>query len=98
MRWIALFDDNEGRDSIRKEHAAAHFDYLGANRSKIVIAGGLRPAPDEWYCGGLWVLEVDSRDEAVTLIEQDPFFRLGLRRGYRLLVWGKAPCYGTVSL
>ncbi|MCL6615312.1 MAG: YciI family protein, partial [Firmicutes bacterium] len=62
----------------------SHFDYLSANRDKILIAGALRPAPDESYCGGLWVLEVDSRDEAVRLIEQDPYFRLGLRKGYRL--------------
>lgn len=34
-----------------------------------------------------------SRDEAVRLIEQDPYFGLGLRKSYRLLVWGKAPCY-----
>ncbi len=98
VRWVAIFDDNEGLESIRREHSAAHFDYLAANRDKIVIAGGLRLAPSEWYCGGLWVLQVDSRDEAVSLIEQDPYFRLGLRQGYRLLAWGKAPCYGMVSL
>jgi uncharacterized protein YciI len=98
MRWVAIFDDDEGRDSIRKEHSAQHFDYLGANRDKIVIAGGLRPAPGEWYCGGLWVMEVDSRDEAVRLVEGDPYFRLGLRKSYRLLIWGKAPCYETVNL
>ena len=98
MRWVAIFDDNEGLESVRREHSASHFDYLSANRGKIVIAGGLRPAPGDWYCGGLWVLEVDSRDEAVRLIEQDPYFQLGLRKGYRLLVWGKAPCYSTVVL
>jgi len=98
MRWVAIFDDNERLDSVRKEHSAAHFDYLSSNQDKIIIAGGLRPAPGEWYCGGLWVLEVDSREEAVRLIEQDPYFRVGLRKGYRLLVWGKAPCYRTVSL
>ena len=27
MRWIAIFDDDEGRESVRKEHSAAHFDY-----------------------------------------------------------------------
>jgi len=63
-----------------------------------VIAGGLRPAPGEAYCGGLWVMEVESRDDAVRLVEGDPYFQRGLRRGYRLLVWGKAPCYETVSL
>lgn len=98
MRWVAIFNDNEGLDSIRKEHSVAHFDYLAANRDKILIAGGLRPAPGEGYCGGLWVMEVDSKDEAVKLIEDDPYFRLGFRRSYRLLVWGKAPCYDTVIL
>lgn len=98
MRWVAIFDDNEGRETIRKEHSGAHFDYLSANQDKIVLAGGLRPGPEERHCGGLWVLEVDSKDEAVRLIEQDPYSRLGLRKGYRLLVWGKAPCYGAVSL
>ncbi len=47
MRWVAIFDDNEGRESVRKEHSGAHFAYLAANRDKIVIAGGLRPAPGE---------------------------------------------------
>ncbi|MGH2375763.1 MAG: YciI family protein [bacterium] len=98
MRWVAIFEDNEGLDSIRKAHASAHFEYLSANRDKIVIAGGLRPAPGEWYSGGLWVLEVDSKNEAVRLVEGDPYFLLGLRKSYRLLVWGKAPCYETVSL
>jgi uncharacterized protein YciI len=98
MRWVAIFDDNEESESVRKDHSEAHFGYLATNRDKIVIAGGLRPAPGEWYCGGLWVMEVDSRDEAVRLVEGDPYFQLGLRKTYRLLVWGKAPCYETVSL
>lgn len=98
MRWVAIFDDNEQLEAIRKQHSSAHFEYLAANRDKIVLAGGLRPAPGEWYCGGLWILEVDSRGEAVQLIEHDPYFTLGLRKGYRLLVWGKAPCYDTVTL
>jgi len=98
MRWVAIFDDNEELEAIRKEHSAAHFAYLAANGDKIAIAGGLRAGPGEWYCGGLWVLEIDSKDEGVRLVENDPYFRLGLRRGYRLLVWGKAPCYGAVTL
>jgi hypothetical protein len=44
MRWVVIFDDDAGRDSIRKEHSAAHCDYLAAHRDSILIAGGLRPA------------------------------------------------------
>jgi uncharacterized protein len=98
VRWIAFFEDEPQREWIRKEHSGAHFDYLRANCQKIMLAGGLRPAPGDWYCGGLWVLEVDSREEAVKLLEADPYFKLGLRKTYRLFVWGKAPCYGAVSL
>jgi uncharacterized protein YciI len=98
MRWIAFFEDLPDREWIRKEHASAHFDYLAAHRDRIKLAGGLREAQDAWYCGGLWILEVDSRDEAVRLVEADPYFTLGLRKGYRLLVWGKAPCYDKVAL
>jgi len=98
MRYVAIFDDNSDREWIRKQHAQQHFDYLGARRDKIRLAGGLRESPDAWYCGGLWILETASREEAVRLIEGDPYFTLGLRKGYRLLVWGKAPCYDAVTL
>ena len=43
-------------------------------------------------------MEVGSREEAVRLVEADPYFTLGLRKHYRLFVWGKAPCYDAVML
>jgi len=46
----------------------------------------------------LWVLEVSDRAEAVRLVEEDPYFKLGLRTGYDLFVWGKAPIYGAIQL
>jgi len=97
-RWVAIFEDEPKADWVRKAHDQDHFAYLAANADAIKLGGGLRPAPGEWFVGGLWVLEVASRAEAVRLIEDDPYFRHGLRKGYRLLVWGKAPCYGDVVL
>lgn len=99
-RWVAVFEDNPDAEAgcVRRQHADDHFAYLAENRDKIVLGGGLRPSPDEWYCGGLWVMEVASRDEAAALCEGDPYFRLGLRKGYRLYAWGKAPLYGEVTL
>jgi len=43
-------------------------------------------------------MKVASRNGAVALCENDPYFRLGLRKGYRLLTWGKAPFYDQVVL
>ena len=64
----------------------------------ILIAGGLRPGDGEWYCGGLWVMEVTSRARSDELVEGDPHYQLGMRKSYKLFVWGKAPCYGEVVL
>ena len=97
-RYAAIFRDNSGFDWVRKQHAQEHFDYLAEHSKQIVIAGGLRESLEAFPCGGLWVMEVSDRDEAVRLIELDPYFRLGLRASYKLFTWGKAPNYGPVTL
>jgi uncharacterized protein YciI len=88
-RWVAIFEDTEVMPQVRSQFEAEHFAYLDAHADKILLAGGLRPAPGEPFVGGLWVLEVANRDEATRLIELDPYHRRG-RRQYRLLAWGKA--------
>ncbi|MGO4388284.1 YciI family protein [Microvirga sp. 2YAF29] len=88
-RWVAIFDDLPGMADIRQERESLHFDYLKENRDKIRIGGGLREVPGGPFLGALWVLETDTREEAVRLIENDPYCRSGCRQ-YRLLFWGKA--------
>jgi len=88
-RWVVIFEDTEGMLDVRRRREADHFAYLDAHKDKILIAGGLRSAPGEPFVGGLWVLEVADRAEAVRLIETDPYY-LAEHRNYRLLAWGKA--------
>lgn len=38
--------------------------------------------------GGLWVLDVPSRERAMELIENDPYW-VPAHRSVRLLTWGK---------
>ena len=97
-RWVAIFNDDPHALKVREDHHEAHFQYLALHTDRIRIAGGLRPEPGGTFCGGLWVLEVESDAEAVRLCEDDPYFRLGLRSGYQLYAWGKAPVYGEVTL
>jgi uncharacterized protein YciI len=88
-RWVAIFDDPPEMMQVRAEREGMHFEYLERHRDRILIGGGLRESPGGAFTGGLWVLETESREEAVRVIENDPYFQPGLRR-YRLLVWGKA--------
>ncbi|WP_342360189.1 YciI family protein [Terrarubrum flagellatum] len=97
-RYVVIFEDDSSRDWIRKEHNQAHFDYLGAHRDEILIAGGLRPDWGEWFDGGLWVCEAESKARVAELAEADPYFTLGLRKAYRIKGWGKAPIYDQIAL
>lgn len=89
MRWIAFFSDTPDMMAIRNERHDLHFEYLRKHESEITIAGGCREVPGGAYVGGLWVLEVASRERAVELIESDPYF-VPSCRSYQLLTWGKA--------
>lgn len=89
MRWIAIFEDTADMRQVRASHEAAHLAYLRTFESEILIAGGLRDVPSGPFVGGLWVLDVASRDRAVALVEGDPYF-IHSARGYKLHVWGKA--------
>lgn len=88
-RWVVIFDDAQGMMDIRREREPLHLAYLDRHAAEIQMAGGLREAPGAAFVGGLWVLEVASRERAVELIESDPYYVPSLRR-YRLLTWGKA--------
>jgi uncharacterized protein len=93
-RWVAIFEDNPDRGSVRIAQREAHFEYLARHADRIRLAGGLRSGPDEFWSGGLWIIDVDTREEAAELCEEDPFVVHGLRKSYRLAAWGRAPCYG----
>lgn len=89
MRWVAVFEDTPAMIEIRRMREADHLKYLDRHREEILVAGGLRDAPGRAFVGGLWVLEVDSQERAIELVENDPYF-VRPHRSYRLLVWGKA--------
>ena len=89
MRWVVIFEDAPQMLAVRAEREPLHLEFLARHRDEIVLAGGCRPAPGAAFVGGLWVLEVPSRERAVELIEADPYYAPAWRT-YRLLVWGKA--------
>ncbi len=89
MRYVAIFEDLPEMVLIRKARSEQHIAYLKQHRNEILIGGGLREEFGGVFVGGMWIFEVESRERAVTLIENDPYF-VPVYRAYRLLVWGKA--------
>jgi uncharacterized protein YciI len=97
-RYVVIFEDRPDALWVREQHDQEHFDYLARNSARIPLGGGLRADHDQPLSGGLWVLEVATKDEVTALVENDPYFRMGLRAKYEVFAWGKAPGYGAVVL
>ena len=89
MRWIAIFNDTPDMLAVRTAREPLHLAYLGKYASEILLAGGSRSEPGGEFIGGLWVLEVATRERAVELIEKDPYY-VPACRSYQLRTWGKA--------
>ncbi|MFY0596119.1 MAG: hypothetical protein JXQ85_06795 [Cognatishimia sp.] len=88
-RWTVIFKDTPDMLSIRadKTRRDAHIAYVRAH-PELLIGGGLKPNPDQEFCGALWVIEANSRKEVETLILNDPFY-VPEFRSYEIFTWGK---------
>jgi uncharacterized protein len=92
-RWVCIFDDAPEMLAVREARRVSHHTYLSQNADKIVRAGALCSdggAPT----GALWVLDVAGREEAVRLIERDPYFE-SQHRSFCLFEWKWALNYSA---
>lgn len=87
MIFAVLFEDELGQgNEVRRQHMPAHLDFLERNATTIKAAGPLRDVGDA-PAGGLWLVEVASREQVDLLVREDPFWPTGLRRSVRVLAW-----------
>ena len=90
MPYVITFVDTPGTDKTKKASIRQiHTDYVTKNAGRIIASGGLFPEDDDFPNGGLIILDVESRHEAVDYIENDPFFLNGIFRSYTIRRWKK---------
>ena len=90
MAYVIQFTDAPGTDRERKARfRATHIDYVMSQANRIIASGGLFPDDDDFPNGGLVILDVESRAEAVAYIENDPFFLNGIFDTYTIHRWRK---------
>lgn len=95
MYWLAFFTDEPKKRHLRPQLLAAHFEYLRAHGDTIQLAGAIRSDDASPWMGAVWIIATESKADAVQLCEEDPFFAQGLRSGYQLFQWGRAPHFGA---
>ncbi len=88
-RWVVIFRDMPQMLDIRakKELRDAHVAYAKAH-PELLIGGGLKPETDADFCGALWVVEAENKQEVEKLVFDDPFY-FAEYRTFEIFTWGK---------
>ena len=89
MLFAVLLHDDPERTHLRQAHRDEHLAYIAAQNGRIIAGGALRAQPEDAPHGALWLVHADTKDAAQALVEDDPFFKLGLRRSVDIFHWGK---------
>ncbi|HLT21081.1 MAG TPA: YciI family protein [Thermomicrobiales bacterium] len=84
MKYATIFEYGN-RDAIA-EVRPAHREYLGKLKEdgKLAASG---PFTDD--SGALIIYEADSEEEAVQLIENDPFHKAGVFKSFTIKPWNQ---------
>lgn len=87
MIYAVMFEDDDSKAHMRSQHMPAHLAFLAANADMVRAAGPLLDGATDTPAGGLWLLEAADADAVQALVEADPFWPTGLRKGVRILAW-----------
>ena len=81
MAWLIVSNDNENGPAIRADADVmdAMWQYELAHRDIILTAGSLRADDGETKTGSIYILDVETREEAEAIIGNDPATLAGMR-------------------
>lgn len=90
MPFIIETFDKPDHQQVRKAARAAHLEYLEQNKHLLHACGAKLADDGTDLGGGLYVVALDTREEAQRFIEADPFYTAGLFERVTLTRWRKA--------
>lgn len=92
MAWLILSEDGPNGPALRAdaELMAAHWRYELSIQNRILAAGSLRCDDGRTKNGSLLIVDADTREDAMALIEADPATQAGLRKTITIRYWHPA--------
>ncbi|MDA7967050.1 YciI family protein [Ruegeria sp.] len=85
---IHFYDNADANPDIRPRFMQQHLSFLNENKAVIRAAGPLREA-DGAVKSGLWLVDVETVDQAWALVKADPFWPTGLRDTIEIKHWAQ---------
>ena len=78
MPYICFCTDHPGSNQLRRDHTPAHLDYIETILDRILIAGPLIEAESGSFNASCSIYQVDTQEEALHLLHNDPYFIAGI--------------------
>jgi len=98
MPYIIETFDKPGHQAVRQAHRAAHLEFLAHNARLLLACGAKLHDDGSDLGGGLYIVDLDTREAAQAFIEADPFHLAGLFENVRITRWRKAYVAGECCL
>lgn len=87
MYFAIICFDRPGSTQIRGKHIPAHLRYLEAQGEKVHTGGPLKDPVDGSMVGSLYIIDVESYEEARAFIEAEPLHKAGLFESMTVRSW-----------
>jgi uncharacterized protein YciI len=78
MLWAISCVDKPNTAAIREKHLVPHREYLASQKKILVLAGATQNDSGTEALGSLFVVNVDSREQAKAFSDGDPFTQNGV--------------------
>ena len=87
MLFVATCIDKPNQLETRRDNRPAHLAYLHGLGAKLKAAGALLGPDNETPIGSMLIVDVADQDEALSLVDRDPFAKAGLFESVSVKAW-----------
>ncbi|WP_313410367.1 YciI family protein [Stutzerimonas kunmingensis] len=98
MPYLIETFDKPGHQQLRRDTRDEHLRFLEANKALLLACGAKLSDDGSDLGGGLYVVDLETRDEAERFIADDPFSRVELFERVTITRWRKAYLAGRCFL
>ncbi|TFY85985.1 YciI family protein [Pseudomonas kairouanensis] len=90
--------DKPGSQQLRRDTRDEHLDFLAHHKALLLACGAKLNDDGTDQGGGLYVVDLATREEAEQFIAADPFYRVALFERVAITRWRKAYVAGECLL
>ena len=78
MPYLCICKDQPDSQPLRDQYLPDHLAYIESIMDQVMLAGPLRDTTDHTYTSSCFIYLTDSREQALKLLHNDPYFKAGI--------------------